>query len=269
MKKTRWMTVGLLTATIGLAGCNDQTIEDGQGENGAKQLSNTELLKKASNAQENIKSFHMDSDMTSEIGGMPMSQKVSADIIQKPMTMHQKMTMENAEDGTDVDTELYLVDDKMYISQAGQWLVQDTAELGDMLKNMETSASTEQSLKLLKKYKDNWTMKKEGDVYQIDVDLKGDKLKAFMKDSLEQSGQLAQMKDVMDQVDYKKMEYSMTYDAKTYYPKTLDMEMAFEIQEGTEFTMKNESTFSKFNDIQSIELPKEAKNAQELPNGNQ
>ncbi|MET4656040.1 LppX_LprAFG lipoprotein [Exiguobacterium sp. Helios] len=269
MKKTRWMTVGLLTATIGLAGCNNETIEDGQGENGSKQLSNTELLKKASSAQENIKSFHMDSDMMSEVGGMPISQKISADIIQKPMTMYQKMTMKNAEDGTDVETELYLVDDKMYMSQSGQWLVQDTSELGDMLENMESSASTEQSLKLLKKYKDNWTMKKEGDVYQIDVDLKGDQLKAFMKDSLEQSGQLAQMKEVMDQVDYKKMEYSMTYDAKTYYPKTLDMEMAFEIEEGTEFTMKNESVFSKFNEIKSIELPAEAKDAQELPSSKQ
>lgn len=112
-------------------------------------------------------------------------------------------------------------------------------------------------------------MKKEGDVYRIDVDLEGDQLKAFMKDSLEQTGQLAQMKDVMDQVDYKKMEYSMTYDAKTYYPQTLDMEMAFEIEEGTEFTMENASTFSKFNEIKSIELPEEAKDAQELPSATQ
>ncbi|OIN66849.1 hypothetical protein BLD48_09030 [Exiguobacterium sp. KRL4] len=268
MKKMRWMTIGIVTATIGLAGCS-QTGDNSGASTDSSQLSNTELLKKATAAQEDIKSFHMDSEMMSEVGGMPISQQISADIIQKPMTMYQKMTMKNAEDGTDMETELYLVDDKMYMSQAGQWLVQDTSELGDMLENMESSASTEQSLQLLKKYKENWTMKKDGDVYQIDVDLKGDQLKAFMKDSLEQSGQLAQMKDVMDQVDYKKMEYSMTYDAKTYYPKTLDMEMAFEIEEGTEFTMKNASTFSKFNEIKSIALPAEAKDAQALPTGDQ
>lgn len=268
MKKTRFMTVGFMTVAIGLAGCS-QTGENGGSSTESGQLSNAELLKKATAAQENIKSFHMDSDMMSEIGGMPISQKISADIIQNPMSMYQKMTMKNAEDGTDMETELYLVNDKMYMSQAGQWLVQDASELGDLMETMESSASTEQSLTLLKKYKDNWTMKKEGDVYRIDVDLEGDQLKAFMKDSLEQTGQLAQMKDVMDQVDYKKMEYSMTYDAKTYYPQTLDMEMAFEIEEGTEFTMENASTFSKFNEIKSIELPEEAKDAQALPSATQ
>ncbi|AFS71608.1 DUF6612 family protein [Exiguobacterium antarcticum] len=269
MKKTRWVTVGLLTATIGLAGCNDQTIEDGQGENGSKQLSNTELLKKATAAQEEIKSFHMEGDMTSDAGEMSVNQKVAVDIIQKPLAMHQTVNMKNPQDGKDIRVENYIMDDKLYMSQNNQWFVQDISELGDMMESMKSNASIEQNLQLLKKYKDNWTVKREGNVYQIDVDLKGDKLKAFMKDSLEQTGQLTPMKDVIDQIDYKKMEYSMTYDAKTYYPKTLDMEMAFEVDGQSEFTMKNESTFSKFNEIKSIELPTEAKDAQELPSSKQ
>lgn len=269
MKKTRWMTIGLLTATIGLAGCNDQTIEDGQGESGSKQLSNTELLKKASNAQEDIKSFRMEGTTASDVGDMTVDQRVTVDLIQEPLAMHQTVNMKNPQDGKDLQVESYIIDDKLYLSQNDQWFVQDASQLGEMMTQMKSTVSTDKNLQLLKKYKDSWTVKKTGNVYQVDVDLKGDQLKAFMKDSLEQSGQFNQMKEVMDQIEYKKMVYSMTYDAKTYYPKTMDMEMEFAVDGKTDFSMKNESTFSKFNEIPAIKLPMEAKNAQELPGGNQ
>ncbi|WP_410501968.1 LppX_LprAFG lipoprotein [Exiguobacterium acetylicum] len=271
MKKTRWVAAGIVAASIGLAGCQDGQTDSGSGSGSTKsgELSNTELLKKATAAQEDIKSFHMDGTVSSKAGEMAMDQKVSADIIQKPLAMKQTMTMKNPEDGKDVTIESYIVDDKMYLSQNGQWIVQDVSELGEMVEAMESSASTEQNLQLLKKYKDNWTAKKEGDVYQIDVKLSGDDLKSFMKDSLEQTGQMAQMKDAMDSIDYKKMNYKMTYDAKTFYPKSLDMDMVFAIEKDTEFNMKNESTFSKFNEIDEIKLPAEAKDAQPLTGAGQ
>jgi len=273
MKKTRWVAAGIVAASIGLAGCQDGQTDTGSGSGSGStksgELSNTELLNKATAAQKDIKSFHMEGTVNSKAGEMTVDQKVSADIIQKPLTMHQTMTMKNPQDGKDMSIESYIVDDKMYISQNGQWLVQDVSELGDMVEAMESSASTDQNLKLLKKYKDNWTAKKEGDVYQIDVKLKGDDLKAFMKDSLEQTGQMAQMKDAMDSIDYKKMNYKMTYDAKTFYPKSLDMDMVFAIEKDTEFNMKNASTFSKFNEIDEIKLPAEAKDAQPLTGATQ
>lgn len=254
MKKGRWFFSLAMVSSVGLAGCSQDD------------LSNSELLKKATAAQEDIQSFYMESDIFSEVGGLPVSQQVAADVIQKPYTMHQTIKMKNVEDGSDVQMESYMLDDKMYIAQDGQWFVQDISEMNDI---MESSVSTDQNLKLLKKYKDNWTAERKDELYQIDVDLTGDDLKNFMKDALEQSGQMAQMKEMMDQVDYKKMEYTMTYDAKTYYPKTLDMTMEFEITEGTTFKMTNESTFSKFNAIESIELPEEAKEAQSITDMNQ
>lgn len=275
MKKTRWLATGIVAASIGLAGCQDGQTDsssgssDGSGSAKSGELSNTELLKKATAAQEDIKSFHMEGMVNSKAGEMAMDQKVSADIIQKPLAMHQTMTMKNPQDGKDMSLESYIVDDKMYLSQNGQWLVQDVSELGEMVETMESSASTEQNLQLLKKYKDNWTAKKDGDVYQIDVKLSGDDLKSFMKDSLEQTGQMAQMKDAMDSIDYKKMNYKMTYDAKTFYPKSLDMEMVFAVEKDTDFTMTNQSTFSKFNEINEIKLPAEAKDAQPLTGAGQ
>lgn len=254
MKKGRWFFSLAMVSSVGLAGCSQDD------------LSNSELLKKATAAQEDIQSFHMESDIFSEVGGLPVSQQVAADVIQKPYTMHQTIKMKNVEDGSDVQMESYMLDDKMYIAQDGQWFVQNISEMNDI---MESSVSTDQNLKLLKKYKDNWTAERKDELYQIDVDLTGDDLKNFMKDALEQSGQMAQMKEMMDQVDYKKMKYTMTYDAKTYYPKSLDMTMEFEITEGTTFKMTNESTFSKFNAIESIELPEEAKEAQSITDMNQ
>jgi hypothetical protein len=268
MEKTRWVAAGIVAASIGLAGCQDGQTDSGSGSGSGStksgELSNTELLNKATAAQKDIKSFHMEGTVNSKAGEMAVNQKVSADIIQKPLTMHQTMTMKNPQDGKDMSIESYIVDDKMYLSQNGQWLVQDVSELGDMVEAMESAASTDQNLNLLKKNKDNWTAKKEGDVYQIDVKLKGDDLKAFMKDSLEQTGQMAQMKDAMDSIDYEKMNYTMTYDAKTFYPKSLDMDMVFAIEKDTEFNMKNEATFSKFKEISEIKLPAEAKDAQPL-----
>lgn len=246
MKKGNGLFALAVVSSIGLAGCSQDD------------LSNSELLKKATAAQENIQSFHMDSQVFSEVGGMPISQEVSADAIQKPFAMHQTTKMKNVEDGTDMIVESYMLDDKMYVQQEDSWIVQDLSDFNEM---MESPTSTEQNLKLLKKYKDNWTAERKDDVYQIDVKLKGDDLKNFMQEALEQTGPLGQMKEMMDQIEYKKMEYTMTYDAKTYYPKTLDMEMEFEIAEGTSFKMTNESTFSKFNTVPAIELPEAAKDA--------
>ncbi len=46
------------------------------------ELSNTELLNKATAAQKDIKSFHMEGTVNSKAGEMTVDQKVSADIIQ-------------------------------------------------------------------------------------------------------------------------------------------------------------------------------------------
>jgi hypothetical protein len=45
--------------------------------------------------------------------------------------------------------------------------------------------------------------------------------------------------------------------------------MVFAIEKDTEFNMKNASTFSKFNEIDEIKLPAEAKDAQPLTGATQ
>ena len=109
MKKTRWVAAGIVAASIGLAGCQDGQTDSGSGSGSGStksgELSNTELLNKATAAQKDIKSFHMEGTVNSKAGEMAVDQKVSADIIQKPLTMHQTMTMKNPQDGKDMSIE--------------------------------------------------------------------------------------------------------------------------------------------------------------------
>jgi len=55
MKKTRWVAAGIVAASIGLAGCQDGQTGSGSGSGSGStksgELSNTELLNKATAAQ--------------------------------------------------------------------------------------------------------------------------------------------------------------------------------------------------------------------------
>ncbi|MGG3283110.1 DUF6612 family protein [Paenibacillus solani] len=228
-----------------------------------------ELLQKSAEASQNLKSFAMKGDIKQHIvveGEEKQEQNVNIELDSQltldPVEMMQDFVMDSP-DGK-VAMKQYITEDGIYMQMDDQWMQipqESEQEIRDSL-DMD-SASPEQQVEQFKSIAKDFTVAEEGDIYVLTADVSGDSLKELAKSMMNQAND-PQMEAMMDQMELKNIHIVYGVQKDTYLPSTTDLDMTMVMDaEGQKVTldMKMKSSYSKHNEIDKIEVPKEALNA--------
>lgn len=228
-----------------------------------------ELLQKSAEASQNLKSFAMKGDIKQHIvveGEQKQEQNVSIELDSQltldPVEMMQDFVMDSP-DGK-VAMKQYITEDGIYMQMDDQWMQvpqESEQEIRDGL-DMD-SASPEQQVEQFKSIAKDFKVAEEGDIYVLTADVSGDSLKELAKSMMNQAND-PQMEAMMDQMELKNIHIVYGVQKDTYLPSTTDLDMTMVMDaEGEKVTldMKMKSSYSKHNEIDKIEVPKEALNA--------
>ncbi|WP_036718738.1 DUF6612 family protein [Paenibacillus sp. JCM 10914] len=230
-----------------------------------------ELLQRSVEASANLKSFAMNADIKQHIvveGEQSQEQNVDmvleSEITMDPMEMMQIIEMDTAEGK--VEMKQYIMEDGIYVEMDNQWMKIPQEQEQEIRDSMDmANAGPDQQLEQFKSIAQDTTVTEEGDVYILTADVSGDNLKEIAKSMMSQAGNDPQMEAMMEQMDIKSVSLVYGVHKETYLPTTTDLDMVLELEaEGEKVTleMKMKSTYSKYDEIDQIEVPEEALNAQ-------
>ncbi|TYR73990.1 hypothetical protein FZC79_16155 [Rossellomorea vietnamensis] len=250
-------------------------------EDDAKNKSDLTLKEVFTNSQEadsELSSVHMDMELTqvshdeaAEEGTMNMSTTSSTDLVMDPMTMYQtssvNMTMDELE-GSELplaQVEMYLTEQEIYMKDniQNEWTIVPN-EMADLLKDaaLQESSLPENQLKQLEPYLDDFTFKQDDDNFILQLSLEEEKADQLLKEGMALMGDELQssFQGAMEDISLSKMDLKMWIDKESFHTVKMDITQKIEMtQDGKKVkvdqTMK--SGFSKFNEIDSIEVPAE------------
>ncbi|MGD6802798.1 DUF6612 family protein [Rossellomorea aquimaris] len=250
-------------------------------EDDAKNKSDLTLKEVFTNSQEadsELSSVHMDMELTqvshdesAEEGTMNMSTTSSTDLVMDPMTMYQtssvNMTMDELV-GSELplaQVEMYLTEQEIYMKDniQNEWTTVPN-KMADLLKDaaLQESSLPENQLKQLEPYLDDFTFKQDDDNFILQLSLKEEKADQLLKEGMALMGDELQssFQGAMEDISLSKMDLKMWIDKESFHTVKMDITQKIEMtQDGKKVkvdqTMK--SGFSKFNEIDSIEVPAE------------
>lgn len=228
-----------------------------------------ELLQKSAEASQNLKSFAMKGDIKQHIvveGEQKQEQNVSIELDSQitldPVEMMQDFVMDSP-DGK-VAMKQYITEEGIYMQMDDQWMQVPKESEQEIRDGLDTdSASPEQQVEQFKSIAKDFKVAEEGDIYVLTADVSGDSLKELAKSMMNQAND-PQMEAMMDQMELKNIHIVYGVQKDTYLPSTTDLDMTMVMDaEGEKVTldMKMKSSYSKHNEIDKIEVPKEALNA--------
>ncbi|KOP64579.1 hypothetical protein AMS62_04415 [Bacillus sp. FJAT-18019] len=228
-----------------------------------------ELLQKSAEASQNLKSFAMKGDIKQHIvveGEQKQEQNVSIELDSQitldPVEMMQDFVMDSP-DGK-VAMKQYITEDGIYMQMDDQWMQVPQESEQEIREGLDMdSASPEQQVEQFKSIAKDFKVAEEGDIYVLTADVSGDSLKELAKSMMNQAND-PQMEAMMDQMELKNIHIVYGVQKDTYLPSTTDLDMTMVMDaEGEKVTldMKMKSSYSKHNEIDKIEVPKEALNA--------
>lgn len=228
-----------------------------------------EFITKVSEASGKIKSFSMGLDTTQNIvvtmDGQTQEQKSvikgTSDYVKEPLAMYQNIEMDLGELGKQ-SIEQYITKDGIYSKQNDTWMKMPNEMHDQLMQTAEQSANPEAQLEQFKSIASEAKITQEGDEYLMTADLSGDGVKDLAKSLMSQSGgQNEQSAAMLDQMDLKNIKISYSVNKDTFLPNKTDVQMVMDMEvEGQKVSldMKMSSTFSKYDEITSIEVPQEA-----------
>ena len=247
------------------AGKTDETKAEAPKE--AAVPSADELIQKSAEASQKMKSFSMDSDIKQNIvisaGESKQEQKVNIsmkiDTTLDPMEMYQEMKMEMPGQGTQ-DIKQYITQKGIYSQVGGQWVQIPKEQEQQILDSMKmTTQGPEKQLEQFKTISKDAKVSEEGDQYILTADVSGDNLKELAKTYMGQAG--GEAAAMLEQMNIKSMKITLGVNKETYFATKTDLNMVMEMeQEGQKVSLEMEMTsgLSKHNEIDKIEVPKEA-----------
>lgn len=260
---------------ISLAACGSNSTKDA-GETNSGSPGNdsgvptaSELMDKSAEASKELKSFTLTSSVIQnvdiEANGQKQTQDINMDmtqnIVMNPMSIYQeiKVTMPNIQDTT---IKQYITPDGVYTNTGdAAWMKLSDSEAAPILEELKNSTKIDQQLTSLEPYTNELKVSEEGDTYVLTADLSGDSMKELAGTLMNQAGGgSADTQALLEQMNIDSMKVTSVINKSTYLPTqaTVDMTMSFE-QEGQQVSMKMKmnSTFSKHNEIDKIEIPEE------------
>lgn len=237
-----------------------------------------DVFTKSMEAAAKLESFSVNMNVKQTIeqaaNKMDMQSKIDMDVVMKPQ-LSFKQTLAMNMMGQDVKLETYLTKDGVFMREpkSGQWMRLPKEQTDQLMSGIsEDQVDPSKQLQKLKQFTDDLTMTESGDDYVIKLSANGAKFNDFLKNEMKQyAGNNPGLEQLLDQngsaVNFKKMDYTFAIDKKSLFPKTMQMNMEFEMDaEGQKVNMVQnlEGTYANYNAVKSIELPKEALDAQPI-----
>jgi hypothetical protein len=238
--------------------------------------STKDVLADAAKKTKDIKNFtaNMKADINVTKDGkktaLNMDSKMQVQV--KPMNAHMNINM--GTNGAKMNMEMYLEDGTGYmkVSNLPQWVKVKNA---DQLKLSDNSQNINpyDALTMLKKYADKVDLKETSDGYVLQVTSKNGKMDDFIKEYIQKAVPAVQSQElnkIFDNMSIKSLDYTTVIDKKTYYPKSVKVNLKATVKDSDGKTVELEEningTYSDFNKTKAITVPKDVKDtAFEVP----
>lgn len=284
MKKMVVLLLGAVLA-LGLTGCGqdkkaDNNASSGAGSNAPATVETSEdvavptadeLFTKMTDATKDLKSLSMAASskqkVVIKVGEETQEQniemEIKSDIIQDPLAMMQELHMSMGDLGNQ-DVTQYVTADGIYMQTGGAWVkLTDETMMATLKDAAKQSADPSQQIEQFKSIASEMKVTEDGSDFVLKANLSGDNMKELAKSLMSQNGGENQA-DAMAAIDQMKIEninivYSIN--KETYLPSKMSVEMKMDMEaEGQQVSMemKMDSSFSKYNEIEAIEVPQEA-----------
>lgn len=284
MKKMVVLLLGVVLA-LGLTGCGQDKKADNNASSGAESNASAavktnegvaapaadELLTKLTDAMKDLKSLSMTATskqhLVIKVGEDTQEQnidmEIKSDIIQDPLSMKQELHMAMGDLGNQ-DVTQYITADGIYMLTGGSWVkLTDETMIATLKDAAKETADATQQIEQFKTIAGEMKVTEEGGDYVLKANLSGDNMKELAKSLLSQNGgeNQAETMAVLDQMNIDNINIVYSINKETYLPSKMSVEMNMDMEaEGQQVSMemKMDSAFSKFNEIDAIEVPQEA-----------
>ncbi|MFS0672165.1 DUF6612 family protein [Ornithinibacillus sp. 179-J 7C1 HS] len=259
----------LVTVSFGLVACSENA-ED--------------VFTKALEASEAMESAEVSMKLDQELsmgeeGSITIASDMEGSVINDPLAMHQKGTMSmgmnmqgmESEVPLDMETEIYLVEDEMYMfeSLTGQWIKADSSVIPIETLTANQPDVSEQ-LKMMEKYVEDFEFEAVDEEYVFKLTADGEGFKELSQEMLEDylpqelTAELGDISQLLEDMEIKTLYIELVIDNKTYDLKeyNMDMEMSMTVEgETVDIVQHVESEYKNINTIDSIEVPQEVKDS--------
>ncbi|MGD7022394.1 DUF6612 family protein [Rossellomorea vietnamensis] len=269
----------LATAALALSlGACSMTASPEDDAKNKSDLTLKEVFTNSQKADSELSSVHMDMELTqvshdesAEEGTMNMSTTSSTDLVMDPMTMYQTSSVNMKMDELDgselplAQVEMYLTEQEIYMKDniQNEWTTVPN-EMADLLKDaaLQESSLPENQLKQLEPYLDDFTFKQDDDNFILQLSLEEEKADQLLKEGMALMGDELQssFQGAMEDISLSKMDLKMWIDKESFHTVKMDITQKIEMtQDGKKVKVDQtmNSGFSKFNEIDSIEVPAE------------
>ncbi|MGV3487436.1 MAG: DUF6612 family protein [Tuberibacillus sp.] len=235
-----------------------------------------DVLSEAAKKTKDLKSFT--ADMKAKIhmskGGqtMDMDMDSTMKVQSEPMKAHGNVGVSAV--GENLAMEMYMDGDNAYVKvrDIPQWIKVPNAAGLDLAQSSE-DANPYESLNSLKKYADKIDLKETDEGYVLKVKSTDGKIDQFFKDYLQKampSGQSKELDEAFKNMDVDTLDFNLVVDKKTFYPKTLSVNLQASVKDadGSKIKMEEniDAVYRDFNKTEAIDVPASVKDgAVEVP----
>lgn len=207
-------------------------------------------------------------------GKMDLQAKIDMDLVMKPqMSFKQSMTMNMM--GQDMKMDSYFTKDGFFMKEptSGQWMKLPREQMDQMMGAIsEEQLDPSKQLEKLKPFANDFALTESNDDYTVKLSAGGDKFNEFIKKEMKSYlGSSPELDQLMNQgassFKISNVEYTFTIDKKTQFPKSMKvfMDMEMDVQGQKMRIVQNlDGTYTNFNGIKEIVLPKEALEAKSV-----
>ncbi|MCP3741058.1 DUF6612 family protein [Rossellomorea sp. BNER] len=286
MKKS-WSILLSFILVVFLAACNqtaDPVNEEGNKENANESkksaeenksdLTLKEVFEKTNKASQEITSLksnmtlNQTMTMPGEEGEMKINSDVTSTIVMEPLALHQTMKMSMEGDAAEAPKEnmtmdSYLTKDGFYMKDSSQnkWMKMPK-ELSDQIVQM-SNAQTDPSkqLKDLQQFMDDFKFEQDEKHFILKLTANGEKFQDFLQKQMKEIMPEMLPEEAMNNMSYDEVKYEIFIDKETFYTTKLNstVNMTVKVEEGKEMKTQTvmSGTYSDYNEIESITVPKE------------
>lgn len=284
MKKMVVLLLGAVLA-VGLTGCGqdkkaDNNASSGAGSNAPAVVETSEdvavptvdeLFTKMTDATKDLKSLSMAASskqkvvikVGEETKEQNIEMEIKSDIIQDPLAMMQELHMSMGDLGNQ-DVTQYITADGIYMQTGGAWVkLTDETMMATLKDAAKQSADPSQQIEQFKSIASEMKVTEDGSDFVLKANLSGDNMKELAKSLMSQNGgeNQAEAMAAIDQMKIENINIVYSINKETYLPSKMSVEMKMDMEaEGQQVSMemKMDSSFSKYNEIDAIEVPQEA-----------
>jgi len=235
---------------------------------GKNKVDKKEVIEKFIAASENMKSGDMliNMKMVQNLNGNKTNMDITIDasIIQEPLAMRMEIAMPSQ----NVKMTSFIKDNIMYIQNPvdNQWFTQPiTDEIAKQFKGYMNNSN--EVFNAMKENVDKIDIDEKDGNYIITISKNSDFLQEAMKKQLANTNTAGSQ--IGDNVKIENIAVKYVIDKNTYLASSSLISFDFEMQEmqGTKISMEMDTKTSNINNVTDIDIPEEAKNSQEIPQG--